>query len=380
MKFVLLMGIVSLFADMTYEGARSITGPYLGTLGANAVMVGFIAGLGEFIGYGFRLFSGFFSDKTGRYWPVAITGYVINLAAVPLLAWAGQWWTAGFLIILERAGKGIRVPARDAMLSHASRRMGVGWGFGIHQALDQAGAMAGPLLVTLALYRQNGYASAFVILLYPALAALSALFICRAVFPNPRSLEVPTESLQFPVLRANKAFWIYTAGASLVAMGYADFALIAYHYEQSRLMPSLWIPAIYALALGGNIFLSPLLGYLYDKFGFIILIGVVGVTSLFVPLVFLGNAKTAILGTMIWGAGLGAQGSLMRAIVADLVSREKRGSGYGIFNACFGLFWFLGSVIIGILYEISITSVVIFSLAAQLISIPVLWRASRLMP
>src|SRR5262245_4949337 len=151
-RFIVALGIVSLFADMTYEGARSITGPYLGMLGASAAVVGFTAGLGEFLGYALRLVSGYFIDKTGRYWPIAIIGYTINLSAVPLLALAGHWWIAGLLIILERAGKGIRVPPRDAMLSHAAQRVGVGWGFGLHEAMDQAGAMLGPLLVALILY------------------------------------------------------------------------------------------------------------------------------------------------------------------------------------------------------------------------------------
>lgn len=380
LSFVLLMGLVSLFADMTYEGARSITGPYLGSLGANAAMVGFIAGLGEFIGYWLRLLSGFFSDKTRQYWPIAIIGYVINLTAVPLLAWTGHWWTAGFLIVLERAGKGIRVPARDAMLSHASRRMGVGWGFGLHEALDQAGAMAGPLLVALAFFHQYHYAFAFKILIFPALASLFMLAVCRYAFPNPQALEESIVSLQLSNLRENKAFWYFLAGASFVAMGYADFALIAYHFGKTGAMPLLWIPLTYAFALGTNTILSPVLGYLYDKYGFIILIVMTGLASLFAPFVFLGSAKLAILGTVIWGAGFGVQGSLMRAIVADLVHKDKRGSGYGIFNAFFGLFWFIGSVCIGLLYEISIASVVIFSMALQLAALPLLWRASSHMP
>lgn len=376
-KFVILMGIVSMFADMTYEGARSITGPYLGTLGASAAVVGFVAGFGEFLGYGLRLVSGYLSDRTGRYWPIAIIGYIINLSAVPLLALAGHWWVAGLLIIIERAGKGIRVPARDAMLSHAAHRMGMGWGFGIHEAMDQAGAMAGPLLVALILYLKGEYQYSFAFLAFPAIASLITLFISRAEYPDPQQLEEQSKPLAFTSLKKNYAFWIYLAGASLVALGYADFALIAYHFGKIQLFSPLWIPVTYAIALGCNIFMAPYLGYLYDKKGFIVLIVITFIASFFAPLVFLGTKTYAIFGTVLWGIGIGAQGSLMRAIVARMVPKEKRGSAYGIFNSVFGLFWFIGSASMGILYDISIISLVLFSVVAQLLAVPILWWAMR---
>jgi MFS family permease len=380
LKFVVLMGMVSLFADMTYEGARSITGPYLGMLGASAAVVGFVAGLGEFLGYGLRLASGYVADRTGRYWPVAIFGYIINLAAVPLLALAGHWWVAGLLIVIERAGKGIRVPARDAMLSHAAHRMGMGWGFGLHEALDQAGAMAGPLLVALVLYLQGSYQHAFVFLLFPALAAMTLLFISRAEYPDPQALEEQSPHLPITSLKKNKAFWVYLSGASLVAFGYADFALIAYHFGKTHLFSPLVIPIAYALALGCNVIMAPLLGHLYDRKGFIVLVPVTFFASFFAPLVFLGGTFYAVIGTLIWGIGLGAQGSLMRAIVAHMVTKDKRGLAYGVFNAVFGLFWFIGSTLMGILYDISITSLVIFSVAAQLLSLPALLGAMSMLP
>jgi MFS family permease len=146
-KFIILMGIVSLFADMTYEGSRSITGPYLAILRASAVTVGFVAGFGELTGYVIRFFSGYLIDRTHSYWTITLIGYLINLIAVPLLALAGSWEVAAALIIVERIGKGIRVPSRDVMLSHACSQVGQGWGFGLHEALDQIGAILGPLIV-----------------------------------------------------------------------------------------------------------------------------------------------------------------------------------------------------------------------------------------
>ncbi|MBY0545559.1 MAG: MFS transporter [Gammaproteobacteria bacterium] len=371
-KFVVLLGIVSLFADMTYQGARSITGPYLALLGASAVVVGFVAGFGELLGYSLRLVSGYLADRTGKYWSIMITGYVCNLLAVPLLALVNHWWMASILIILERTGKAIRTPARDAMLSHASQRIGMGWGFGLHEALDQTGAMAGPLLVALVLYYKDGYHYAFALLAIPALLAIIILLFARHLYPHPQSLDIPQVHLETKSLRDNKVFWIYLIGAGLVAAGFADFPLIAYHFEKTKVVSMVWVPIAYALAMGVDGVAAPLLGRLYDKYGFIVLIVVTVISCLFAPFVFLGNFSWAIAGVILWSIGMGAHESLMRAVVANMVPANKRASAYGVFNMGFGLFWFLGSVLMGVLYDISIPWLVAFSLLIQLSAIPIL--------
>jgi hypothetical protein len=154
-RFIVMLGAVSLFADVTYEGARSITGPFLGLLGASAAIVGAVAGAGELIGHALRLASGYFTDRSKKYWAIVLVGYSVNLLAVPLLALAGRWEVAALLIIMERLGKAIRAPARDVMLAHAAKAVGTGWGFGLHEAMDQIGALTGPLIVaiTLATYK-----------------------------------------------------------------------------------------------------------------------------------------------------------------------------------------------------------------------------------
>jgi MFS family permease len=189
LAFVILLGVVSLFADMTYEGARSITGPYLAVLGASATVVGMVAGLGELIGYVLRLVAGYLSDRTGRYWTFTLVGYVVNVLAVPCLALAGRWELAA-LMIAERFGKAIRTPARDAMLSHATSAMGRGWGFGLHEAMDQIGALLGPLIVAAVLFRRDGYPTAFGVLLIPALLTLGVLVLARLLYPDPRDFEI----------------------------------------------------------------------------------------------------------------------------------------------------------------------------------------------
>ena len=370
LKFILLMGLTSLFADMTYEAARSITGPFLATLGASAAAVGFIAGFGEFLGYTLRSVSGYFADKTQRYWAMTIIGYVINLLAIPALALAEDWPIVCFLIILERVGKAIRTPARDAMLSHAGSQIGVGWAFGLHEALDQCGAMIGPLIVTAVLYYKGSYQESFAVLSIPALLAFAALLIAFKLYPYPEHLDIRLKKLEPRGMTGS--FWIYLLGAGLIAAGYADFSLIAYHFEKQSILSIVWIPIFYSFAMGIITISALLLGYLYDKKEIIVLIWVSILSIFFSPLVFLGGFYLAILGVILWSIGIGAHESLMRAIIAHMVSPQKRASAYGIFNAGFGTFWLIGSIIMGGLYDFSLWAIIIFSLAVQLLAIPFL--------
>ncbi|WP_131764468.1 MFS transporter, partial [Legionella drozanskii] len=337
--------------------------------------VGFVAGFGELLGYALRLISGYLADRTGKYWTITIIGYACNLLAVPLLALAGHWWVAASLMIVERIGKAIRVPSRDAMLSHAGRKTGMGWAFGLHEALDQLGAMLGPLIVAVVLYFKGSYQQSFSLLLIPALIALAVLFCARWNYPNPEDLEVEHDTLEAEGM--NATFWLYLTSASLIAAGYADFSLIAYHFQKTASLPAIWVPIFYSIAMGVDGIAAPLFGHFYDRKGFSILILVTICSCFFAPLVFFGQFKLALIGIILWSIGVGAHESLMRAIVANMVSKNKRGSAYGIFNTGFGIFWFLGSFLMGILYDVSITSLVIFSVTIQLLAVPLLWLVMK---
>jgi MFS family permease len=355
---------------MTYEGARSITGPYLAVLGASGTIVGIVAGFGELVGYGLRLVSGYISDRTGRYWTVTLIGYVINMLAVPLLALAGNWQMAAFLMIAERAGKAIRNPPRDAMLSHATQTMGRGWVFGLHEALDQIGAVIGPLVVTAVLYLNGSYRTGFAVLLVPALLALSVLVAARFLYPRPRDLEAilpAVETKGYP-----RRFWLYLIAASLIGAGYVDFPLIAYHFEKASAVADDWIPVLYAVAMGVDALAALVLGSLFDRKGVSVLIIATVVAAFFAPLVFLSGNSLVLVGMALWGLGMGAQESIMRAVIAEMIPAHRRASAYGIFNAAFGLFWFLGSLLMGILYDFSVPAVIVCSVALQLASVPVL--------
>jgi MFS family permease len=374
--FIVFLGVVSLFGDMTYEGARSITGPYLGALGVTATTIGIVAGFGELMGYGARLVSGYLGDRTGRYWAVTIAGYLLNLFAVPLLALAGAWQLAVVLIIAERIGRGIRSPVRDAMLSHAASQTGLGWGFGLHQALDQFGAVAGPLVVSGVLFIGSGYQAAFGWLLIPALLSMAVLLAARYLFPRPHDFELappPLESTGFA-----RVFWVYILAVGFIAAGYADFSLIAYHFDKSQIMPALWIPILYAVAMAVDGLGALVLGSLFDRIGIRTMILATITSAAAAPLVFLGNFPAAVLGMACWGVGTGAQDSIMRATISRLAPQQRRATAFGIMNAVYGLAWFAGSVLLGVLYDLSIVSVAVVSALLQAAALPIFaWLAAR---
>ncbi len=375
LKFVIFLGIVSLFADMTYEGARSISGQYLAILGASGTVVGIVAGFGEFIGYGFRLVSGYISDRSGKYWLLVFVGYAVNLFAVPLLALAGNWPLAASLMILERFGKAIRSPSKDAMLSYATKEIGRGWGFGLHEAMDQIGAILGPLIVSVVLYYQGSYQQSFALLLIPALCALSVLTAARLLYPRPQDLEI--ENPDFKCKAFSKTYWLYISAICCVGAGYVDFSLIAYHFEKVSIIPKAWVPIFFAISMGAAGLSALICGRLYDKKGISTLIYATAISAFFVPLVFIDGFYWALIGLVLWGVGIGAQESIMRAIVANMVSKNIRGTAYGMMNIWFGGFWFLGSSLMGFLYDTSLVSLIIFSLCIQLAAIPILFVVKR---
>ncbi len=375
LKFVVILGIVSMCADATYEGARSITGAYLGVLGASGSVVGLVAGFGELIGYCFRLVIGYLSDRSQQYWKITTFGYFINTAVVPLLGFAASWQVAALLMISERTGKAIRTPPRDVLLSYAALRLGGGFGFGLHEALDQIGAVMGPLAVASVFYFGGGYQSGFAILLFPALLGLIVLLVGQQIYPNPRDLEPKSAALTGEGLP--QKFWIYLVAVALIAAGYADFPLIAYHFQTKGIASRDTIPLFYALAMGVSGIAALGFGRLFDRVGISVLMVAALLSSLFPPLVFYGSTNLAVLGMVFWGMGMGAQESILKAAVAMMVAPERRGSAFGIFNTGYGLSWFLGSALMGILYDTSIGALVVFSVIIQLAAIPILLLVNR---
>jgi MFS family permease len=368
-RFIVCLGIVSMFADITYEGARSVIGPFLHDLGASAAQVGIIAGIGEMLAASLRFFSGRLADRTRSYWTITIVGYGVNLIAVPALAFAGNWWMAAILVALERTGKSIRGPARDVLLSEATATVGHGWGFGLHAALDQTGAVIGPLLVAATVLKSHAFGPAFLGLVFPAAAAVAALLIARAWFPAqgataPQQLEQKT----FP-----RIFWIYVGASGLLACGFVDFALLSYHFQNKGVIAPPMIPVLYSGAMAVNALTAPLFGRLFDRFG-IAMLSVGTLISMFsLPLGFFGGPTAAMLSVACWATGIGAQDAILRSGIAQVTSMNKRGGAFGAFNGVYGIMWFVGSTIMGVLYDHSITAVAVFGVTLQLAAAGAFW-------
>ncbi len=375
LRLVILFGVVSLLADLTYEGARAITGPFLGLLGASGAVVGTVAGFGELAGYALRLVFGWLSDRTGRPWVLLAIGYAVNLLAVPLLALAGRWEVAAALMVAERIGKAVRTPSRDALLAQAATKVGTGWGFGLHEAMDQIGALIGPLVVAAAVARSGSYRTAFAVLLLPALLALAALAFSRLAAVDGDGAPAARRLAEGQGLP--RSFWVYAAGAALLAAGCADFPLVAFRLAREGVASTLGVPLLYALAMGVDAAAALVFGRLFDRFGTRVLAGAVLCGAAASPLLFLGGATAVVWGVAAWGAAMGAVESVVRAAVAHLVPAGRRGAAYGVFGATFGAAWFAGSAVMGVLLDLSTALVVVFAVAVQCAALPFFLFAGR---
>jgi len=375
--FIILLGIVSLFGDVTYEGARSVTGPYLATLGVSPGIVSLVAGIGEFVGYGLRLASGYLVDRTKAYWLLTFIGYGL-LLSIPLLAFAGYWQLAAVLIILERMGKAIRSPARDTMLSYATKEVGRGWGFAVHEALDQIGAVIGPIVFSLVLLFHGDYREGFTLLWIPALLTLAVLALARKKVPSPQKLEAPGETSR-PNIQGKlpRVFWLYAIFTLFSVAGFANFQLISYHLKVQTIVPDAHIPLIYAIAMGVDALAALLVGKTYDKVGLIALLAVPFLTLPIPFLAFSYSYNLVLIGIVLWGVVMGIQETIMRAAIADLTPMERRGFAYGIFHTVYGASLFLGAGLMGLFYELSINYLILFVVIMELISIPLFLLVRR---
>jgi MFS family permease len=375
LAFIVAFGIVSLFADMAYEGMRGISGPFLATLGASGAAVGVIAGTGELAGYLLRLASGRLAERTRLYWPIALAGYAIQMAAVPLLALAGSWWAAAILIIMERTGKAVRNPAANTMMSRAGEHIGQGWAFGLHEAMDQTGALVGPLIAALVLAYHHEYRTAFLWLGVPAVLTVIAVVTVALRFPYASQVRAAPKNT--PGKGLSRAFWLYTASAALFAFGFADYSLIAYHYSKAAILSAAAIPILYACAMGASGAGSLVFGRWFDRRGLVVLVPGIAMAAAAPALMFLGGFALAILGTILWGVALGVQDSIMSAAVARLVPEHARARAYGLFPAIYGVAWFLGSAALGGLYDVSLIALAAVAALAQLAALIPLALAIR---
>lgn len=375
--FIVAFGIVSLFADMAYEGMRGLNGEFLGSLGASGTMVGVIAGAGELIGYLLRLVSGRIAQRTGAYWPLAIGGYALTMIAVPAMAFVFNWQVAALFVVLERAGKALRSPATNTMQSRAGDHIGQGWAFGLQEALDQTGAVIGPLITSFVLARHGDYHAAYAWLAVPAVLTMISVGTIAIRYSFAGHIVQPASGDRAPVL--SRTFWLYTLSAALLGFGFADFSLIAFHFAQANIVAKADVPIFYSVAMAASGAGALLFGWLFDRRGLMVLIPVILLGTAATPLVFLGQATAALAGTLLWGMAFGTQNALTSAAVAKLVPEAMRARAYGLFSAIYGTSWFAGSALLGALYDTSLMLLASVAIAAQLLAIIPLWQVIRTM-
>lgn len=396
MIFIIMFGIVSMFSDMTHESASSIRGAYLTLLGASAGTIGFVSGLGELVGYSMRYAFGKLADKTGKYWTMTIVGYIIDIAAVPALALVGEngWILACALLIIQRMGKAIKKPAKNTIMSFAASQEGVGKSFGLQELLDQFGAFLGPLFLYLVMLFRSGettfetYRTGFAFLIIPALITIALLFFTKKKFPNPERFE--PEPKEFIPFKLDRQFKLYIGGISLFAFGFIDYSIIIMHVsktytelaptasETSVIISTGELPLLYAGAMLVDAIAAVIFGMIYDKKGAAALVASTIISAPFALFIFYFNGGTTlIVGILLWGVGMGAQESILKAVVATMVPKASRATGYGIFECSFGIFWFLGSWLLGVLYDTNIVAMVCVSMGAQLAAIPMYIYATK---
>ena len=379
MLFILLFGIVSMFSDMTKESAESIRGAFLSLMGASAATIGLVSGLGELVGYSLRFVSGRFADRTRKYWPIVIAGYCLELITIPALAFVGEngWVAACILLVVQKFGKAIKKPAKDTVVSFAASQEGAGKAFGLQELLDQFGAVLGPLLLyAIMLFKTDGstferYSFCFLALAVPAVVTLILLVVTRLHFPNPEQFE--PDAREYTPLRAGKCFVLYIIGISLFAFGFLDYSLVAMHVNRaySGLISADVLPLLYSAAMLVDAAAALLFGYLYDRWGMKVLVISAVIAAPFSFLVFLGHSVPSLIaGVVMWGVGMGAQESILKAAVTDMTPKSGRASGFGVFSLAFGLAWFLGSWCLGALYDINLPLMAAVSAACQLLAIP----------
>ncbi|MBO1418685.1 MFS transporter [Streptomyces sp. FH025] len=375
-RFVMAFGTVSLLMDFVYEGARSVTGPLLASLGASALVVGVVTGVGEAAALVLRLGSGPLADRTRRFWAWTIAGYALTAVTVPFLGLAGTLGVASALVIAERVGKAVRSPAKDTLLSHATAATGRGRGFAVHEAMDQIGALIGPLTVAGVLAATGGdYAPALGVLAAPGVLALALLVWLRLRVPDPAAYEAPDtpEPSAAPEARAvvagsrplPRAFWLYAGFSAATLAGFATFGVLSYHVVERQLLSAAAVPVLYAAAMAADAVAALATGWAYDRYGARTL-AVLPLLAAAVPvLAFTDTLAAVVAGALLWGAAMGVQESTLRATVADLVPPGRRATAYGLFAAVVGAATLVGGVLAGALYAYSVPVLITVTIAIQ---------------
>jgi MFS family permease len=385
-RTVVAFGVVSLAADMVYEGMRSAAGPFLGSLGASALTVGIVTGAGEAIALALRLVTGPFADRSGRYWSLTFVGYALTAVCVPLLALAPFLGAAGLatasaLILLERTGKAVRSPSKSALLAGMARSVGLGRGFAVHKALDQVGSFAGPLLVAGVALATGRLWVAFAVLAVPGMLSLLLLVQLRnRVLLNPvPAAETPSDpgDVAAEAARLPGRFYAFAWSCAAGTAGLMTFGVISFHLVDAGMLRAGVVPVVYAGAMAVAAVAALGTGFAFDRWNANVLYCLPVLIALLPALTFAGRLWVALLGIAVWGLATGIQDSTVKALVADLVPAARLATAYGVFAAFQGGAALVGGTLAGALYTDHLLSLVVLVAIVQAVSLALLVKTLR---
>jgi len=388
---IILFGVISMLGDMVYESARGANSQYFNLLGISAAQVGLVFGIGEFLGYFLRLLAGVLSDKSGKHWIFIFLGYGM-LLVVPIMGFTMNWNILIVLILMERIGKSLRNPAKDTILSGvAENQVGTGFAFGLQEALDQIGALTGPLIFTLVFFitSKNGipeYQLGYKWLFVPFI--LLMLFVVYAYRKIQREgLIQNLKTREFRSERLQPIFWIYTAFTFFCTLGFVNFSIIGYHLKANNLMSDGNITLLYSGAMAVDAVAALLVGKAYDnmkkktgiKTGGLAVLMAIPFITLLLPFLTMGSSVPLIvIGMVIFGVVMGTHETIMRSAVADITPFYKRGTSFGVFNTGYGLALLIGSALMGWLYDLNQTGIIIaFTCVVEAIAVLLYFKMIR---
>lgn len=358
---VFAISLVSLLNDTSSEIIYPLLPAFLFlTLGASPAVVGLIEGAAESVSSLLKLFSGYFSDRRGRRKVFVVFGYSLANLIRPLLAFATSWYQVFAIRLTDRVGKGVRSAPRDALIADTVSPEERGLAFGFHRAMDHAGAVIGPLIgyLLLRLFAANqnspsalDYTRVFLLASVPAIAAvLVVIFFVR----EPKKEVTPAYSPARPSLSLRgfdgnfKRFLIIIALFTLSNSSDAFLLLRA----QTLGFSVTTIMLLWAMLHMSKVVSSLVGGDLSDRLGRrrLIVSGWILYAAVYIGFAFVTNAVSVWALFLVYGMYFGLAEGAEKALVADLVKPEQRGTAYGLYNLAFSITVLPASLLMGALW------------------------------
>ncbi|KPJ60926.1 MAG: hypothetical protein AMJ46_04335 [Latescibacteria bacterium DG_63] len=357
------LGFVSLFTDLSSQMIYPLIPAFLEGLGATKLLIGLIEGVAEGTASLVRMIAGALSDRLGKRKSFVFVGYSLSTVVRPFLFFANHWLVVFAVRFLDRVGKGIRTPARDALISDSVDPSRKGYGFGFHRGMDRLGAAFGPLLALLVLYLSDGNLRlVFLLSAVPAAVAVSVIGKVREIAPVREAAGRLREKRRI----LGRPFVLFVLVIVIFTLGNSSNAFLILKAREVGLsvagIPLIWLTYNLVCSIS-----SPLLGRFSDRVGRrpVILLSFLVYSAIYAGLGFSSTVPAVWLLFACYGLYYGLSEGIFRAYIADLVESDKRATAYGLFNTAVGITLVPASLIFGALWDV-FSSGVAFLTAAGL--------------